>query len=178
MKKSNILLLIGLIIAGCQSGDTGQLVTIENKYSVSLPSFLVKASTILNEDASLQYLNNRKEFYVMVFDESKSEIQKILIENNLTNDYSNDIKGYSYLFLDGFDIENSRYNKSIMTDTLINKMPARVLSLTRQSEGVDAYISFAFFEGKERFYRIMAWTINKESNYKEKMEIINSLKEL
>ena len=103
MKRLNILILTILFITSCQTGDTERLVTIENKYSILLPSFLVKASTTLNADASLQYLHTWKEFYVIVIDESKSEMQKALTDNNLTDKYSNDIKGYSDLLLNGFE---------------------------------------------------------------------------
>src|SRR5699024_11005273 len=132
------------------------------------------------EDASLQYLHTWKEFYVIVIDESKSEMQKALIDNNLTDVYSNNIKGYSDLLLDGFEEEISIYNKSDITDTQINKMPARLLSISGRTEGLDVYYSLAFVEGKERYYQIMAWTLsNKESKYKAKMKkIMYSLKEL
>jgi len=180
MKKINILLLTILFITSCQSGDTEKIVTIESKYSISIPSFLVKASTELNEDASLQYLHTWKEFYVIVIDESKSEMQKALIDNNLTNEYSNDIEGYSDLLLDGFEDGLSIYNKSDIVDTKINNMPAKLLSISGRIEGVDVYYSLAFIEGKERYYQIMAWTLlNKESKYKAQMnKIMYSLKEL
>ena len=180
MKNINILLLTILFITSCQSGDTEKIVTIENKYSISIPSFLVKASTELNEDASLQYLHTWKEFYVIVIDESKSEMQKALIDNNLTNEYSNDIEGYSDLLLDGFEEGLSIYNKSDIIDTEINNMPAKLLAISGRIEGVDVYYSLAFIEEKERYYQIMAWTLlNKESKYKAQMKkIMNSLKEL
>jgi 23S rRNA G2069 N7-methylase RlmK/C1962 C5-methylase RlmI len=180
MKKINILLLTILFITGCQSGDTEQIVTIGNKYSVSLPSFLVKASTTLNEDASLQYLHTWKEFYVIVIDESKSEMQKALEDNNLTDDYANDIDGYSSLILDNFEQVISISNKSEIVTTQINNMPARLITINGRTEGIDAFYSLAFIQGKERYYQVMAWTLsNKEYAYKEKMKkIMYSLKEL
>jgi len=180
MKRLNILLLTILFITSCQSGDTERLVTIENKYSISLPSFLVKASTTLNAEASLQYLHTWKEFYVIVIDESKSEMQKALADNNLTDKYSNDIKGYSDLLLNGFEQSISISHKSDIVDTLINNMPARVFTINGRVEGIDAFYSLAFIEGKERYYQIMTWTLSsKEYEYKDKMrKILYSLKEL
>jgi hypothetical protein len=180
MKRLNILILTILFITSCQSGDTERLVTIDNKYSISLPSFLVKASTTLNADASLQYLHTWKEFYVIVIDESKSEMQKALTDNNLTDKYSNDIKGYSELLLDGFEQSISITNKSDMVDTLINNLPARVLTINGRAEGIDAFYSLAFIEGKERYYQIMTWTLSSnEYEYRDKMNKIKySLKEL
>jgi len=180
MKRLNILILTILFITSCQSGDTERLVTIDNKYSISLPSFLVKASTTLNADASLQYLHTWKEFYVIVIDESKSEMQKALTDNNLTDKYSNDIKGYSDLLLAGFEQSVSISHKSDIVDTLINNMPARVLTINGRAEGIDAFYTLAFIEGKERYYQIMTWTLSsKEYEYKDKMrKILYSLKEL
>jgi hypothetical protein len=180
MKRLNILILTILFITSCQSGDTERLVTIDNKYSISLPSLLVKASTTLNADASLQYLHTWKEFYVIVIDESKSEMQKALTDNNLTDKYSNDIKGYSELLLDGFEQSISISHKSDIVDTLINNLPARVLTINGRAEGIDAFYSLAFIEGKERYYQIMTWTLSsKEYEYKDKMsKILYSIKEL
>jgi hypothetical protein len=94
--------------------------------------------------------------------------------------YSNDIKGYSELLLVGFEQSISISHKSDMVDTLINKLPARVLTINGRAEGIDAFYSFAFIEGKERYYQIMTWTLSsKEYEYKDKMsKILYSLKEL
>jgi hypothetical protein len=179
MKKITIPLLIILSLYSCQSGDEQQTVTIEKKYSVSIPAFLTKASG-LNDDASLQFQHAWKEFYVIVIDESKSEIQKALDDNNLNETYTNDIKGYSELLMNGFEQVISVSHKSEIIDTTINNMPARLLTVSGRTEGIDAYYSLAFIQGKERYYQIMAWTLsNKEYEYKDKMnQIMYSLKEL
>ncbi len=180
MKKLTFIILTILFFTSCQSNETEQTVTTDNKYSISIPSFLVKSSTTLNEDASLQYLHTWKEFYVIVIDESKAEMQKALEDNNLTETYSNDIKGYSDLILKNFEQSISIYKRSEITDTLVNNMPARILTINGSVEGIDAYYSIAFIDGKKRYYQVMAWTLsNKESEYRDKMrKIMYSLKEL
>ena len=179
MQRLNILFLTILFITSCQSGDTEKLVTIENKYSISIPSFLIKTNA-LNEDASLQYLNARKEFYVIVLDEPKSEMYKALVDNDLTDTYSNDLEGYSDLILDNYEQSISISHMSNIVDTFINNMPARLLTINGQVEGVDIFYSLAFIQGKERYYQIMVWTSSsKESEYKDKMnKILYSFKEL
>lgn len=179
MKKITILLLTILSIYSCQSSEERKIVEIDNKYSVSIPSFLTKVID-LNEDASLQYQHAWKEFYVIIIDESKSELQKTLTENNLTDTYSNDVTGYSELLLNGFEEELSVSKKSKVLDTLVNNMPARLLTITGKVEGIDVFYSLAYIQGKERYYQIMSWTLlNKEYEYKDKMnQIIYSLKEL
>lgn len=179
MKKITILLLTILSLNSCQSGDEQQTVTIENKYSVAIPSFLTKASG-LNDDASLQYQHAWKEFYVIVIDESKAEMQRALENYNLSESYSEDIKSYSDLILKVFEQTISVSNKSKIIDTIVNNMPARLLTVSGRVEGIDAYYSLAFIQGKERYYQIMAWTLSsKEHEYKDKMNrIMYSLKEL
>ena len=179
MKKITILLLTILSLNSCQSSDDQQTVTIENKYSVAIPSFLTKASG-LNDDASLQYQHAWKEFYVIVIDESKAEMQKALDDNNLAETYNNDIKSYSELLMNGFEQAINVSNKSEFIDTTINNMPARLLTLSGRTEGIDGYYSLAFIQGKERYYQILAWTLSsKEYEHKDQMNrIMYSLKEL
>jgi len=179
MQKLYISILTILFFASCQPGGKEKLVTIENKYSILIPSFLTKGSN-LNEDASLQYCHAWKEFYVIVIDETKSEMQNALIDNNLTDSYSNDIKGYSDLVLQGLEQNISESKKSEIIDTTINNMPARLCTISGRVEGVDAFYSLAVIQGKDRYYQILAWTLSsKEHEYKEKMNrLIYSFKEL
>lgn len=180
MYRVKISIFAILFFSSCQSRNTEILVTIQDKYSILLPSFLVKAGTTLNEEASLQYLNTWKEFYVIVIDEPKTEVLKTLKNFNLTEKYSNDIKGYSDLILNGF--ENSIWisQKSEIKDTLINNMPARLLTINGRSEGMDAFILLTFIEGEKRYYQIMTWTLSsKEYEFKDKMlKLTFSFKEL
>ena len=179
MKKYAIIFLFILSLCACMTGDKQQTITIENKYSISIPDFLHKA-TNLNEEASLQYQHPLKEFYVIVIDETKAEMQKALVENNLTEVYTNDIKGYSDLLLTGMDQSMTQLKKSKIKVTKINNLPARLLTMHGKVEGIEAFYSLGFIEGKERYYQIMAWTLaNKEKEFKDKMaRIMYSFKEL
>lgn len=179
MKKTTLILLTLLTLISCETGDKEQNITIGDKYSVSIPSFLTKVNN-LNDDASLQYQHAWKEFYVIVIDETIEEMQKALEENQLTDTYNNDIKGYSDLLINGFEQTVSVNRKSEILDTLVNGMPARLLTINGRVEGIDAFYSIAFIQGKKRYYQIMAWTLsNKEYQYKDKMNrIMYSLKEL
>lgn len=179
MKKITVLLLTIISLNSCQSSNDQKTITIENRYSVALPSFLTKSNG-LNVDASLQYEHPLEDFYVIVIDESKSEVQKALEDNNLTETYSNNIKSYSKLILTVFEQSITVSHKSKIIDTTINNMPARILTVRGIADGVDVFYSLAFIQGKKRYYQIMAWTLlNKESEYKDEMKRIkNSLKEL
>lgn len=180
MKRISILFLIIQILTACQPDDTVQLVTIENKYAVSIPSFLVKSGTTLNENASLEYLHTWKDFYVIVIDEPVSDFQKALIEYDLTTDYRNEIDGYSKLILGNFLQSQIISNKSKILKTTINNMPARLINFNSYVDGTSVYYSLAIFQGKETYYQILAWTVSsKKSDYEDKMlKIIYSFKEL
>ncbi|MBL0303429.1 MAG: hypothetical protein IPQ23_17305 [Cytophagaceae bacterium] len=70
--------------------------------------------------------------------------------------------------------------KTALIDTVVNNMPAKHIRLSGKVEGLDAFYSVAFVEGKDTYYQVMAWTLaNKEAQYTERMnKIIHSLKEL
>ncbi|MDC9721495.1 MAG: hypothetical protein PSN34_01815 [Urechidicola sp.] len=179
MRKTVIFILTILLFQSCGSGEEEQLVTVGNKYSLSIPSFLTKVSN-LNDDASLQYQHAWKEFYVIAIDESKAEMQKAIIENDLEDLYKNNIEGYSKLILDGFKESLSNPYQSEIIDTTINKMPAKLTTLSGTVEGIDAFYSIGIYEGKTSYYQVLAWTLkSKQYSYKTKMnKILYSLAEL
>ena len=154
--------------------------TIEDKYSISLPGFLVEAGITLNQEASLEYMNAFMEFYVMVIDEPKSNIEKVLIDYELADLYPNNLKGYSELILDGLKQAVIVSQESDVVDTVINGLPARLLTINGTVEGIDIFYSLAYIEGKERYYQIFTWTLSeKETEYRDKMStILYSFKEL
>ena len=179
MKKMILFLFVITTILSCGPNDKQQTVKIDNKYTLSIPAFLTRAKG-LNDEASLQYQNGRKEFYVIVLDEPKAYLKKALEENELTETYSNDVKGYSELLLKGFETNISLSKKSKMMDTVINNMPARLININGSVDNISAYYSIAYVEGKERYYQVMVWTLSKfEKEYKDKMnQILFTLKEL
>lgn len=179
MNRLNLFLLTIWFLTSCQSVDTEKVITIDNKYSISIPSFLTKVSN-LNEDASLQYQHALKEFYVIVIDEPKEELLKALMEYDLEDKYSNNVQGYANLVLDNFERVISVSRTSDVIDTLIREMPARVLNINGTLEDIGAYYSFACVEGENHYYQILTWTLSrKENQYKEKMKrIIYSFREI
>ena len=179
MRRTFIFILTIFLLQSCGTGDEEQLITVGNKYSLSIPSFLTKVSN-LNDDASLQYQHAWKGFYVIAIEESKDEMQKAFVDNNLTEIYENNIEGYSKLMLDVFKESLSNPYQSEIIDTTINKMPAKLTTLSGRAEGIDAFYSIGIYEGKDKYYQVLAWTLsNKQRSYKSKMnKILYSLKEL
>ena len=179
MREKFIFILTILLLQSCGSGDKEQNVTIENKYTLSIPAFLTKAYN-LNDEASLQYQHAWKELYVIALDEPKDEMQKALFDNNLTDIYENDIDGYSKLIIDAFKGNLNNPIQSEVIDTTINGMLAKLTTLNGSVEGIDAFYSIGIYEGKERYYQVVLWTLsNKKYTYASKMnKILYSLKEL
>ena len=130
MKKTLTFILTIFLLQSCGSGEEEQIITVGNNYTLSIPSFLTKVNN-LNDDASLQFQHAWKEFYVIAIDESKEELQKALIENDLIDLYENNIGGYSKLILDGFKESLSNPYQSEIIDTTINKMGTQAMHSNR-----------------------------------------------
>lgn len=179
MQKYLFILIGSLMLVSCTDPDKVQVVSVEDRYSLTIPAFLKEVSN-LNEDASLQYQHAMKEFYVVVIDEPKYELQNALEENGLNILYSNDIEGFSNLLIDGMEDVVTIIKKSPVIDTLVNAMPARMVQIHGEIDGIQAFYSVAYVEGKETYYQVMTWTLaSKEKKNTEKMEkILYSLKEL
>ena len=180
MKPIIAYLLISLFLLACQADDSTQLVTIDSKYTVMLPSFLEKAGTTLNDDASLQYMHGWKEFYVVVIDENKSDFESAIDNNQLSDRYSKDIDGYSKIMAEKFESSISASENNGWMPITIHNQPARIKTLRGSTEGVDAFYYIAIIEGKDHFYQVMTWTLaEKEKEFQNQMKaIIYSFKEL
>ncbi len=186
MKKISIIIISILFVISCKSGNKTKVITVNNKYSVELPAFLDDATKVLdkdelNEDASLQYVNTWKEFDIVIIDETKSEFQESLETNNLTKVYANNLNGYSRSFLDFFPVQGKIIQKPEIKDTIINNLPAKLISLKSQyDEDMSIYFSIGIIQGKNTYYQIVIWTLaGYEYKYKNKMKkIIYSFKEL
>jgi TonB family protein len=155
------------------------VVVIENRYSMEIPSFLSKA-TDLNDDASLQYKNIFSDLYIIVLDETKKEFSNILSKNELASTFTDDFEGYSEMLMAYFLNEIATNNRPDFTDFTLNGLNAKKTSIESTFQGHEMYIVIVFVEGKDRFYEIMAWTskTQKEKHFLEIDKMINSFKEI
>lgn len=66
------------------------------------------------------------------------------------------------------------------TDTIINNMPAKIVSLKAQIDDLDIFYAIGLYQGEEDYYQLLTWTLaNKENRNKEEMnKILYSLKEV
>jgi hypothetical protein len=168
-----------LVISSCQQEEKTQCIKVKQQYSVDLPAFMSRGSD-LNENASLQFQNVQKELYIIVIEDLKVDLGKSLIENQLTADYSDDLKGYSKLIWGNFIQSMEVDEQSEQRDTIINGLPSRLLDIQGTNDGVKAFFKFALIEGKSNYYQLLVWTLpEKKQEFSSKMtRMIQSFREL
>lgn len=172
--KKIITLALFCIFLSCDSKKS-ETVTVKDKYTIVLPAFLSKGND-LHEEASLQYQNTFKEFYIIILDEPKQEIIDVapILEIEPT------LEGY-YSYLTNSMKETIKNPKFIdVKNTKINGMKAKTFSVSGNVDGLDAYYKIAYVEGKETYYQILTWTLlkNQEKNAPEMDKIISTFKEI
>lgn len=179
MKKNFIFLGLFLFLMSCQDDAILETITVDNKYSLDVFTNMSK-STELNDEASLQYQNIFKQLYVVVIDESADQFENIIVKNQLQDDYSADLDGYTKLIVNGFDTDSEIQNHSEPKDITINGLDAKLFEFNGRVNDYDIYYKLAFVKTKKSYYQIMTWTLldNKEK-LKEKMDkMIYSFKEI
>lgn len=179
MRKLLFSLFIISMLGSCKESDEMNTITVQNTYSIDIPVYLEKA-TGLNEDASLQYKNELKEFYVLVINEEKDEVHNVIIENSLEEIYDLSLDGYTNLIYDGFTENVENIKQTDFHKEKLNNCQAQLFNVEGTIDNIDIFFSFAFIEGKEQYYQIMIWTLlSKKDKYKAKMaQMISSFKEL
>lgn len=168
MKKLIVLGLLFTILISCNSNTEYQTVRVKNKYSLELPDFLSEVQN-LNPEASLQYQNPLKEFYVIVLDEPKNYFTDAIG----LEEYKNILRTNLETSLESPTFSPSR-------DTVINGLKTKLSSLSDKRDGIAIYYQFAYIESKTHFYQILTWTLeNRKDKFSPDMDkIIASFKEL
>ncbi len=178
--KNLLFALIGLLfLVSCQESNETKEIVIKNQYSIDLPEFLSVAYD-LNDEASLQYQNLYKEFYVIVIDETKQEAYDVINMEELEGAYTADFQGYCDLITDGMLLDLEVNKQSNVLDTNINTLNAKIINYDAVFEGTGIYYSIAYIKGANSFYQVMIWTLSdSKEKYEEKMKkILASFKEI
>ncbi|TPD68514.1 hypothetical protein [Flavobacterium microcysteis] len=173
--KKIIALCLFVSLFSCTSDKT-ETITVKNKYSVELPSFLSEAKGLHNQ-ASLQYQNAFKEFYVVIIDEPKQEFMDAA---KTTAEFSPDFNGYSQILRGSLEASLKEAAFTDTKDTHINGLNAKTFSLTGKMDEIPIFYDIAYVEGKNHFYQIVIWTIeSSKDKFREPMDkIIASFKEI
>lgn len=168
MKKLLALTALVILLISCNSNTEYQTVKVKNKYSLELPDFLSEVQN-LNPEASLQYQNPLKEFYVIVLDEPKADFTDPISLEEYKNILRTNLEA---------SLENPTF--SPIRDTVINGLKTKLSSLSDKTDGIAIYYQFAYIESKTHFYQILTWTLeNRKDKFSQDMDkIIASFKEL
>lgn len=145
-----------------------EVVKVNNEYVVKIPKYLDK-TTDLNDEATLQYQNIFREAYIIILDESKSDMEEAAKSIGEFDDNQSLLKNYKNLQLKyslaGLDILQQYNEKSLK----INGINAEKVDIDAYSEEIDIKITYflTFYEGPEKVYMMMAWTLeNRKQKYK------------
>ena len=179
MKQFIIICISLFFVAACKSSFRYKTVNFEDKYSLTIPAILTETDDI-NDDASMQFKNEFIEFYVLVFDESKDEINDFFMKVNLPEYYDMGLENYSNLIWESLNNNFEIYNYTDFFDVDINGLPAKYVEFKGKFSDIDIYYSLTVIEGEKNFYQISSWTLTSmESRNKEKIDEIKfTFKEL
>ncbi|HXK80557.1 MAG TPA: hypothetical protein PLO05_00180 [Bacteroidales bacterium] len=154
-------------------------IQINNLYSIDVPDFLVKTNS-LNDEASLQYENTAKEYYVIVIDEAKHDFLEAL-NNELNEDEAYTIEEvlepYSYLQFTTFANEDQYYDFEYID---VNGLNGQQLDITNYFESLNVFYKMACIEGNDNLYFVVTWTLDsyKDKHNDSMQKIIDSFKEI
>lgn len=171
-KRYLFFLVTVLVISSCNHKTVFTEVTINNRYSISVPDYLQPCKD-LHKDASMQYQNAEKGIYALVIDEKKKTMQDYDINYDIDAYFNNIAK-------QGF-IESIKNGKiSVPGRQEINGNKALIAEVTGKVEQTDVYYKLAIIETPYTFYQILSWTSaeNKEKFEPDMVKMIESLKEM
>jgi len=156
MKK--ILFLSALFITTCNSEP--KLISYEDLYEIELPGDMTPMTSMINDDASIQYANLFKEKYFMIIHENKSDWIGYVGEEDYFGKYVEDLIN---------SIEDSFNGLSKTKNITLNGSTNGVLlEIEGKIDGIKIIWNTIFVEGKSNLYQLCFWTlINRDYNMDE-----------
>lgn len=180
-------IIVAFLLVAC-GGNSNQIINIDDKYEIQVPSSLGKRDD-LNDEASLQYGNPFSELYTVVIDETSKELVQFLqTDDNTENDTIDEqvlfdmisVEDYFDSCTENWAEHGMQVNPNQFSKTTINNFPAYLVKTDAVVEGIDIHYNIAVLKGKKAFYQIYVWTlVDRKSKHEQTMkDIINSFKEL
>lgn len=157
-----------------------KITEINNDYSLELPDFLSTTDS-LNPNASLQYQNINKEFFIIVIEEDRKEFTRKIVENNAEEVYPPNLKGYTDIISHSISETIKISARTEIEDLEINGLPAKNFTIQGQTQDkIPVYYSFTVIKGTDNYYQIAQWTAkNQKALFEKQMaEIAKSFKQL
>ncbi len=154
-------------LVGCKYSGKYQTITVDNKFSLSIPSWMDKEDN-LKPGAAFQYANRYRNFYAIATVTDKTEVKRSNAE----------IVG------DNIAVVKKSLAKPAISDsvdvTIGGAKGVRVEVFGKMSDET-IYFSEVQLEGEKRFYHISIWTRgeDRKARYKADIDsIIHSFKEI
>ncbi|WP_158209372.1 hypothetical protein [Myroides phaeus] len=173
------LIFIATFFLNCSDKVDVKVVDFNNEYSIELPNYLKRVEG-LNSEASLQYMNTINGVCVMVIEEPKSNLTKLIASSAFKESYSDSLEGYADIFLNQIDKKFSIIGKPIIQNSTIKNNKFVFLSFNVRLVENDIYYDIALVEGTGKYYQVYTWVpVNgkvKEQNSMRK--VLESFEEL
>jgi ribosomal protein L13 len=126
-----------------------------NTITFSVPNYLVKTNT-LNDAAILQYMNASKEAYVIVIDDSKSDLELAgskfedikEFHDSVSEKLKSTLKEINESELNIFEKEGKNYCQSVITGMIT----------TSESQEIEITYLLTYLETEENYYQILCWS--------------------
>ncbi len=139
----------------------------KDDYKIMVPSYLEQTSE-LHKQATIQYKNERKEFYTILIPDNKdSLLHNISLLPQMAFSFPNSrplIESY-FAFVKKRLKENKNFALFDTASTFIHNMKAVTASVTLTLENkTDIFYRIAVVEGKKNIYQLYTWTL---PTYKE-----------
>ncbi len=127
----------------------------------------------MHERASSQYENTEREFYLLVIDESKADMQAYDLDYDIDTYYKNIVSTPFKDFVKGGKI-------SIPGRQEINGAKALITEIEGEVKNENIFYKLAIIETQNKFYQVVVWTRadQKEKYAEDMMTIIESLQEI
>lgn len=180
-------LILLLLVTACNLGNVNlqnlkyRTVVKDATFKLSIPDFL-DSTTRLNKEATLQFANGKKEFFMMVFSEPKEGLRQNLMLLDSLNTITDSISTLDAYFgfmnrhlslQPGYRIFNESSKPT-------KKGAVKLASVNVTLDNIKVFYRVATIEANANFYRVYTWTSDKHrEKYQPVMDsIINSLHEL
>lgn len=170
--KKLLLLGLGLLLA---AGAYAQPNFSEQKgghvYSMAIPNYMIKTFE-LNDDASLQYINEAKEAYVVVIDDDKQQLESLGISFGNPSEFLD-------FFVNDYKTDASKRKLSKTKTFSNNGHHFAQAELEWEDEGTGYYMLITAVETKGHFYKVLCWTTaeHKKTLREDYLAIAKSLKD-
>ena len=143
---------------------SAEMETVESDhFSLEIPVGL-RENDRLNEDAVLCYASLLKGIYIMVLEDTKEEFEAALINEELTDYYTNDLDGYDQLITDAFGIDSDVETGQRTTEKkTVNGLPCIANSFSLEANGTPFAYDLVCVEGRDHYYQLIFFTQEKDS---------------